>query len=159
MSTFQWRRPVAPWAANYVAARLRRADEREVLASHNASPHQAVMQALEAATVAEAIHTEDGEPAGICGVTSMGDQGRGSMIWMLGTDQLTSTRTHRRLLVVEGRKWVDELLEQGHGPLFNWCLADNQAAIRWLEALGFSFDRPEPYGFGGRLFQHFVRWP
>jgi len=155
---YEWGRPIAPWAAEYVADRMRLSDELEVMASHHMHPKEAVEHAIEGASVALSIHAEDGEPIGICGVSPSDLIPRGGYVWLLGTDGLTATDNRRRLLVVEGRRWIDGLLADGHGPLFNWCKATNGAAIRWLTQLGFQVDQvPEPYGPSGQLFRYFWR--
>jgi hypothetical protein len=154
---FQWRQPVTPEVINYVAQHMRESDKRELEAMHGPCDVSALARLLGEwanpdspynATIA--ITDEHGVPAGICGCN-------GQTIWMLGTEELTSTREHRRLLLVEGRKWVEELLAEAGGPLHNYCLADNKESIRWLKALGFAFAEPQPMGPSGRLFRYFWR--
>jgi hypothetical protein len=159
---FQWRQPVTPEVINYVAQHMRESDKRELEAfglfalvggRRDASALARLLVFwvdMDSQRGAIAITDEHGVPAGICGCN-------GQTIWMLGTKELTSTREHRRLLVVEGRKWVEELLTEGRGPLHNYCLADNKESIRWLKALGFAFAEPQPMGPSGRLFRYFWR--
>ena len=149
---FQWRQPVTPAVIDYVAQHMRESDKRELEAMHGRLDVSALARLLDCWVdfdMAIAITDEHGVPAGICGCDP------GGMIWMLGTEELTSTREHRRLLVEEGRKWVEELLAEDRGYLYNWCLADNKTSIRWLEALGFTFAEPRPMGPSARLFRFF----
>jgi hypothetical protein len=153
---FQWRQPVTPAVIDYVAAHMRESDKRELEAMHGPCDVSALACLLGEWTDPDspynatiAITDEHGVPAGICGCAH-------EIIWMLGTEELTSTREHRRLLVVEGRRWVEELLAI-RPYVHNYCLADNRESIRWLKALGFRFSEPRPMGPSGRLFRYFWR--
>ena len=156
MSKLVWR-PVTPNGADYVVEHLRTSDQEEAMASHHVDAYRAVYDSLDAATISRAIWTEDGEPVGLCGVSTREILGGGSLIWLLGTSELTATAGRRRQLVVEGRAWVEQLLAEGRGPLLNWVHANNHCSIKWLAALGFRLDVPEPYGYSRQLFRYFVR--
>lgn len=80
------------------------------------------------------------------------------MIWLLATDELLATASHRRQFIRGGRQWVDGLLSSGRFPfLENWALSSNTTTLRWLEHLGFTVDTPQPMGRGCQLFSHFWR--
>lgn len=134
----------------YIAKHLRFQDELEVLYSHGLAGEEAVIKSWKNSAICRCIDGDDGRPVGICGVN-------GSLIWLLGTDGLLATASHRRQFIRGGRPWVDGLLADGHRCLENWALASNLATLRWLQHLGFTVDTPEPKGRSAQLFCHFWR--
>lgn len=139
----------------YIAANLREQDALEVLSSHGHTPREAVMAAaLAPGSICHLILGDDDSPVGVCGLD-------GDTIWMLGTDQLTSTRSHRQQLAIGGRRWVNWLallrLEScGYFLFGNFVFAANVESIRWLKFLGFEVeDKPIPMGPSGRFFREF----
>lgn len=133
-----------------VADNLRPQDQLEVKLSHGVSPHEAVRTSWANSRICRGIALDDGTPVGLCGVV-------GHRIWMLGTPQLTATRKGRWQLCVEGRKWVDSCLDEVGGPLFNQVYSKNTESIRWLKVLGFTVDKPRPFGPSSALFCDFWR--
>jgi hypothetical protein len=133
-----------------VAAQLRYQDQLEVLYSHGVGGKQAVMESWKNSQICRCIDADDGRPVGICGVN-------GTLIWLLGTDGLLATASHRQQFIRGGRAWIEELFSDGHILLENWALASNQASLRWLKHLGFTVEVPEPRGRSAQLFCHFWR--
>lgn len=133
-----------------IAARLRYQDRLEVLYSHGITGEEAVIGSWKSSSICRCIDGDDGRPVGICGVN-------GSLIWLLGTDELLGTASHRRQFVRGGRAWVDGLLSGGVAYLENWALARNRVSLHWLEHLGFTIDTPAPLGHSAQLFCHFWR--
>lgn len=123
---------------------------REVAFSHGIAGDQAVWESWKSSLICRCIDADNGEPVGICGVN-------GTMIWLLGTEGLLATASHRQQFLRGGRLWVDELMAGGHQLLENWALASNRTSLRWLQHLGFTVDTAAPYGPSAQLFCHFWR--
>ncbi len=138
-----------PARVQRIAKMLRHQDRLEVLYSHGLSGEEAVMQSWRNSQICRCIDGDDGKAVGICGVS-------GSWIWLLATDELLATDSHRKQFLRGGRKWVDGLMSQ-YQYLENWALWSNQATLRWLEHLGFTIDTPAPMGHSAQLFAHFWR--
>lgn len=152
-----WKGAVTPQRAAYVAANMRQRDRLEVFHWSGDTPEEAVAQALGASVVSICILGREAQPLGLCGVTAPSSEDGCRLIWMLGTDELTSTREYRRMLVLEGRRWVEAVAAAGLLPLANACAWNNTRSRRWLRALGFQFGTPFPAGTSGRLFVNFWR--
>lgn len=133
-----------------IAARLRHQDRLEVLYSHGIDGRNAVIQSWKNSQICRCIDADDNSSVGICGVN-------GTLIWLLATDELLATASHRRQFIRGGKLWIEELLSDGHLLLENWALASNQASLRWLQHLGFTVEIPEPRGRSAQLFCHFWR--
>jgi hypothetical protein len=146
----RWSEPT-PAGVQQIAARLRHQDRLEVLYSHQLTAEQAVYNSWRNSSICRCIDADDGQPVGLCGVNR-------TLIWLLGTDQLLATASHRRQFIRGGRRWVDDLLQSGrHQLLENWALASNTATLRWLKHLGFTVETPAPMGRSCQLFSHFWR--
>ena len=133
-----------------IAKMLREQDRLEVLYSHSLTGEEAVYGSWHSSSICRCIDADDGQAVGICGVN-------GSLIWLLATDELLATASHRRQFIRGGRQWVDELMADGHSFLENWAFAANRATLRWLQHLGFTIDTPEPLGPSCQMFCHFWR--
>lgn len=144
----KWADPT-PARVQRIAKMLRAQDRLEVLYSHGLSGEKAVYRSWHQAQICRCIDGDDGRAVGICGVT-------GSKIWLLGTEELLATASHRQQFLRGGRQWVDGLME-GHQWLENWALWSNKKTLRWLEHLGFTVDTPAPMGRSAQLFAHFWR--
>lgn len=139
-------RPATAEDCRVVAANLREADRREVLASGFRSPLSALEASFYGSDVALA-GLIDGEVSMIFGVGAsvFADAG---VVWALGTDNLTR---HPREMLIHGRAKVRELLER-FPVMENYCDARYTAAHRWLKRIGFTLSGPVPYGPHGELF-------
>lgn len=145
-----WADPT-PARVQRVARMLRHQDRLEVLYSHQLSGEQAVEESWRRSKICRCIDGDDGQAVGICGVND-------NTIWLLATDELLATASHRRQFIRGGRQWVDGLLNSGRFLLLeNWALASNTTTLRWLRHLGFTIDTPEPMGRSCMLFCHFWR--
>ena len=133
----------------FIAQHLRMQDRLEVAYSHHLDGESAVWLAWQAPGLVWGIDGDDGVPVGICGVS-------GTEIWLLATEGLLATPSHRRQFLRGGRKWVDGLLET-HPLLQNWVFAKNEASVSWLCHLGFTVSEPAPRGPSAQLFRHFWR--
>ena len=135
----------------HIAANLRHQDAVEVFCSHGMQPAEAVFESWRGSPDCRCIDGDDGETVGIAGV------GPGGRIWMLATDGLLATPSHRRQFTRGAKLWVDGLIADGAVPLHNWALAKNVTTLRWLRSLGFTIGQPVPRGPCGELFCHFLR--
>jgi hypothetical protein len=144
-----WADPT-PARVERVAKMLRYQDRLEVLYSDSMTGEEAVYSSWQSSSICRCIDGDDGEAVGICGVN-------GSRIWLLATDELLATASHRRQFIRGGRQWVNELVADGHQLLENWALASNLVTLRWLKHLGFTIDTAAPLGRSCQLFCHFWR--
>lgn len=135
----------------WIAKHLRRRDAYEVFCSHGEQAEDAVVASWQESPDCRCIDGDDGIPVGICGVAP------GGWIWMLATDGLLATASHRRQFIRGARLWVDGLIADGAGPLSNYALAKNTTTLRWLRSLGFTVYTPAPYGPCAELFCFFER--
>ena len=145
----KWAEPT-PARVQRIARLLRYQDRLEVLYSDRQSGEQAVFESWKNSSICRCIDGDDGKAVGICGLN-------GTRIWLLATDELVATESHRRQLIRHGKVWVEALLDSGHYYLENWALASNTTTLRWLKHLGFRIDTPAPLGHSGMLFCHFWR--
>jgi len=146
----RWVAPTEARAA-WVAGHLRHQDEQEVFCSHGVTPWEAVHQSWRGSPDCRCIEGDDGTVVGITGI------GPGGTIWMLATDELLATASHRRQFLRGAKQWVDSLIADGAGPLHNWALAKNTTTLRWLRWLGFTIGTAEPMGPCAELFCYFER--
>ena len=76
---------------------------------------------------------------------------------MICTDELFSNKKYKIQLIRKGREWVDSLLKS-YKVLYNFVYAENDSAIKWLKALGFTFvNYYEKYGEQEKPFYEFLR--
>lgn len=143
---------VTPAGVQRVAQRMRYQDRLEVLYSHCWSPEQAVQESLARSSIQRCICGDNGEAVGLCGVAE------GTVIWLLATDELLATASHRRQFIRGAKQWVKELIESDQFEVLeNWVLASNRVSLHWLKRLGFRIDVASPIGRGGQLFCHVWR--
>ncbi|MEQ2008321.1 MAG: hypothetical protein ABMA26_16160 [Limisphaerales bacterium] len=135
---------------SHVAANLRGSDRAEVFASHGQTGAEAVFTSVAMSCHVRGIVGDDGQPAGLCGVTRRG------VIWLLATPALVASPSHRWQFLRAGRLWVNRMLATFR-RLENWCDARNTATVRWLRGLGFTVHPPAPFGKMGLPFHHFTR--
>ena len=145
----KWIKPTTA-VVQEVGTAMREADEVEVRLSHNLDPLTAISKSVLKSDICRAIEGDDGVPVGITGVTNQS-------IWLLGTDGLTATKSHKKRLCVDGREWVDYCLKEVGKPIGNWVYHKNKLYIKWLKHLGFTVEGPQPYGHAGALFCQFWR--
>lgn len=136
-----------------VALNLRGSDWNEVTNSGYDSGLVAVWSSWRASSVRHGIEGDDGQIVGVCGVCKDGPAGE---IWMLGTDGLMATASHRRQFVRLSQQWIDELLLDWR-VLHNWVFAANRKSVAWLRFLDFTVYPAEPHGPYAQLFRYFCR--
>lgn len=133
--------------ARAVAAALRPSDVRELRMAGFKDPEMECIMSFLHTPGAMAILGDSDEPVGLFGLG-------GGIIWMLGTEGLTATPSHRRQLARGAREWVAQLQDSGVKAC-NWAFAANTTGIRWLQSLGFRVHPPEPHGPYKMLFSYF----
>jgi hypothetical protein len=134
----------------HIADNLREQDRLEVFYSHGLTGWEAVITSWKYSETRHLLEGDDGIPCAVCGVND-------GHIWLLGTDSLTATNSHRRQLIRFGEAWIEQLLAGGEQMLHNWALSSNTKNIRFLKHLGFEIDPPKPMGQSCQLFNHFWR--
>ena len=142
--------PATEELAIEVGLGLRPQDEVEVMLSDGLAPIEACMLSLRDSSVCQAIEGDNGNCVGLTGVS-------GNRIWLLGTQELTESKSHRLQLCRYGGEWVDFCLESAGGYLENMVYSKNRMSIRWLRHLGFTVEQPMPYGPSAALFCPFWR--
>lgn len=147
--------PATEWRVSHVARQLRKSDDLECRYAYAISGAEALWEAWRQSGTVHCISADDGEPLAIAGLND-------TVIWLLGTDGLTSTPQRRTALALGGRRWTDSLLEEqrqrGTTPLLeNWVFARNVESVRWLRNMGFFVATPQPMGRSAQLFSHVWR--
>jgi hypothetical protein len=98
----------------------------------------------------------DDQPCGMFGSTplvGMGIPAGWCVLWLLATDDLHEIKAD---FLKQCRAWTNFI--QRHYPYgINYVHADNAAALRWCEWVGFKLDPPAPYGNIGELFHRAIR--
>ena len=136
---------------HYVSDNMREIDKLEALYQADQDPETALKVSYLASKEVMAICGDEDNPIGICGVTPNG------CIYMVSTEELFNNKKYRIQLIRKGRIWVDELMKS-YTILYNVVYAENVAAMKWLESLGFKFiEYHEEYGVHKKPFYQFMR--
>lgn len=140
--------------AEQLAPRLRQADVREVFAASGHRPYEALADAALRSDILCTIEGDSGQVAGMFGVSAVTDVS--AVVWLLGSDDLVSGRLKKQFLK-ECRQWCDRF--HSFRPLLFNCVDErNEAAIRWLKWMDFTFiKRHEAFGYEHMPFLEFVR--
>jgi len=134
----------------YIIDNMREADKIEVMASHGATPGQAIRNSVKMSNRV-AVVLFDGKPAAVFGLV-IKDLLTGTGIpWLLGTDLIDE---HRLAFVKNTRPGIQEMLSICP-RLENYVHTENSKSVRWLATMGFKFEDPEPIGRKGELFSKF----
>lgn len=136
----------------HVAHHVREQDDLEARLGWGMAGNHAVIVSWAASDLCVVIEGDDGNPIGVTGLD-------GTTIWMLGTEELTATRSHRRQLCSLGRRWVAHCLERVNMPIGNHAYAKNRRTLRWLKHLGFQVEAPVRFGPNNQPFCPFWRTP
>ena len=136
---------------DYVCKNMRKMDRLEAWYQTGHQGEEALRLSYLWADKTQTIAGDDDQPMGICGVIADG------CIWMICTDELFSNKKYKIQLIRKGREWVDGLLKS-YKVLYNFVYAENDSAIKWLKALGFTFiNYHEKYGKQSKPFYEFLR--
>ena len=136
---------------NYVCKNMRQMDRIEARYQTGQDAEEALRLSYLYTAKSLTIAGDDDQPMGICGVISDG------CIFMVATDELFSNKKYKIQLVRQGKQWVNSLLKN-YKILYNFVYAENDSAIKWLKALGFTFiNYHAKYGKESKPFYEFLR--
>ena len=136
---------------DHVVKNLRILDKIEAWYQTGEAPEAALKRTYLSSKQVRIIAGDDDQPMGLCGVVVNG------VIWMVATDELFSKRKYKIQLIRQGKEWIENLL-QTQNVLYNCVYAENQSAVKWLKALGFTFVKyHSEYGHMKKPFYEFVR--
>lgn len=138
---------------DWVARNLRAADVAEIEAAHGRGVDVgSVVSRAVALSDAPMAAWSGGEPLALLGCAPCGTilAGYGAP-WLLGTP---ACARHPRVFVGAGRTFVSGWLSH-YGRLCNYVDARNVESVRWLRAIGFDVEAPEPFGALGFPFHKF----
>lgn len=90
----------------------------------------------------------DGAVAAVWGIAPWESYG---VPWMLGTPLIND---HPKTLIEESKHQLQLMLSE-YDHLRQWVDVRNEASVRWLKRLGFTFHDAIPYGTSGELFYPF----
>lgn len=141
------------WHAEAIAANPRPADVAELWATSRSTPLE-VMQRGMKATVNCYTGLYEGAPVCMFGASPFSILGGMGSAWMVGSAALDRMCVQKALLT-HSRAAAAFMAEQFPGLLYNFVDQRNEAAIRWLRWLGFTFSDPIPYGVDGLPFLPF----
>jgi hypothetical protein len=134
----------------FLATRLRKMDLKEIAAGSGRFPRAVLRSGLRTSVFCR-VGLADGEPICIYGVRAASALSVEAIVWMLGTDQL---HKHAMKFGRECGIQVKEMLKD-FKVILNYCHAENKLTIRWLKWLGFTLNKPKPYGRKQELFHLF----
>lgn len=133
-----------------LAPRTREADRAELWAGWRHTPAQSLRHGLD-----HSSHVWTGlidfEPVCMFGVVPASILGGSGVPWLIGTDALVANQ----ILFLRRCRPQVERMQRLYQHLQNNVAADNAAAVRWLEWLGFTMHAPRPLGPDGVLFRLF----
>lgn len=92
-----------------------------------------------------------GEPVAVLGVTTVSFLYNIGSPWMLGTP---NAERYKRAFIDAGRTYTQFMLGE-YSSLTNHVDARNTKSVAWLQRLGFSIEKPVPYGALGLPFHPF----
>ncbi len=133
-----------------MAQDMRKSDVIEVMASHGHTPLEALMYSFtESEYVTMAI--SDGVPFVMFGVSvSNFITGLGHP-WLLSSNELFN---HKEYFLKGGHGVIADMVA-ACPRLVNYVHHENKTSIKWLKSLGFTIEKPEPYGVKGDPFHKF----
>lgn len=139
-------------ALEHVASNLKAADREEVYATvgHCRYADALRLSVILADSVRVAVSAY-GEPVALLGVQTV------SLIHNTGAPWLMTTRTgprHARALMTLGQQYTAAMLEK-YNELENYVDARHTESVAWLQRLGYTLDKPQPYGPFGLPFHRF----
>jgi len=130
--------------------RLRKSDRQEVWASSNKDVDDALQKSFEASTKCWNI-VHGGRAIAAFGVAPNTMASHIGSPWLLGTEEIKDVRISFLEASIEYTRYMIEDFE----VLMNYVDARNTLSIRWLGWLGYTIEKPEPYGPEGMPFHLF----
>ena len=137
-----------------LASRLRQADYQEIEALTGKPPKKSLIRGIILSDIPIAIVNTDGHILGLFGVTTVTQQPKTGMIWLLASKGLLDYRIE---FLKKSRCWI-AMLQRHYDVLYNIVDERNKVHIRWLTWCGFTFiKRHTETGIEKRPFIEFVR--
>lgn len=133
-----------------LAPHVREADRAELWAGWRHTPEQSLRYGLEHSSHAW-TGLIDCEPVCMFGVVPASLLGGSGVPWLIGTDALVA----QQILFLRHCRPHLARMQRLYQHLQNFVAADNTAAVRWLEWMGFTMHEPRPLGPDGALFRRF----
>lgn len=149
MSVIKFEKPTLAMV-EHIAANMRDEDRREVWASSNSTPYEALFNGWNASHLVTVV-TVNNIPCVMLGLVKRDVLSGHGVPWLLGTE---GALKHRRQFLKLSPPVIEEMLNVCP-VLYNYVHVENTLSIVWLRWLGFTIMNPEPYGANGELFHKF----
>ena len=133
--------PATPEDAEFIAAHARQSDIDELLAVANVTPLECLLNGIKMSPQAYTGWI-DGERVCMFGVSAISVLTGFGVPWMVGTDAID----RHAIAFIKGSRSAIRTLFAQWGRLYNLVDARNTRAVRWLRFLGFTIEKPIPYG-------------
>jgi len=130
-----------------LASRLRKSDITEIWSSHHLEPLEALLLGLEYSNEIYSVFF-DNKLVLIFGITLDNNI---YCPWMLASNDINE---HPVTFYRQSKKIIKDII-QGYEYLENYVDANNTDSIKWLKWLGFTIDKPVPFGLEQKLFHRF----
>ncbi len=130
---------------------MRERDRQELAASSGLNYERTLMLSLSLSRHALAAFGRKGELLCLFGFVPITLMGSDAAPWLVGTTHL---ERYPKVLTRDARRFT-ERVQQEYPRLVNYVDARNDHSIRWLRALGFTLDKPEPFGLHKLPFHRF----
>lgn len=134
-------RPALHADVEYIAARMKRPDVEEILASHGHAPHEAMQIGFETSDMAGTVCDANGEPVLMYGVGTYVPPDTGCP-WMLSTDAIYQPHFRNYFLRHTGE--VISRMHNHYPILIQHVDARHSHSLRWMLWSGFNIDKLEP---------------
>jgi hypothetical protein len=138
-------------AIRHISKNMRASDIKEIIAAGSDSPYNTLKRSVEASKTCSVVSFE-GEPLVIVGMNKPNISTGTAVIWLLGTN---NSLKFKREFMYYSRMAIDEMLTEAY-RLTNYVHIGNKPSVRWLNALGFTLDKPVKLGPYGESFSRFV---
>lgn len=135
---------------DYVARRIRKADDDECLAMSGNLASENIHEAFARSEICW-VGLRDAEPVVIFGFLRYSMLSRAGAVWLLGTDEVQAIGV---AILKRSRRFVKEMLSHVD-RLENWVDARNTVAIRWLQWCGFTLEKSKLAGVANLPFHYF----
>ena len=133
-----------------MAQTMRRSDVTEVMASHGHTPLESLMYSFENSEYVT-MSVYDNVPLMMFGVAVSNIVTGLGCPWLLSSVKVFDYRDELLLKVAPVIADMIAVCPR----LVNYVHHENKTSIKWLKSLGFTIEKPEPYGIKGDLFHKF----
>ena len=137
--------------ALYIGLNMREADKKEIWASHNHRPLEAMKLSLDESFMCLTV-LDRKVPVLMFGIVPRSLLGETATIWMLATDGINNIK---RRFVRHSRSFIKIFL--GYFPILeNYVYEENIKSIEWLMMCGAKIEEAMPFGIEQKLFRRFT---